>query len=118
MNIKDVQSTLPEYWTDQQYPDEFNNSAMPHRHYTHAITHSMKALGNLAAFSDAMDHQRMQNRAGAQPDEEALAYKANAPKWLADMVICTARMAEQIGADLERAVNERIQTLKDRHGGK
>ena len=116
LGLKEVQDRLPQYWTDQSYPDSFNGAPLPHRHFNHAVTHSMKALGGLAALSDAMDHERMQNRGYADPEAEAFA--ANAGKWLADLVICAARMAEQIDVDLDENVQHRINTLIERWGGK
>jgi len=114
--VKDVQAKLPEYWTDQSYPDSFNGAPLPHRHYNHALTHAMKALGGLAALSDAMDHERMVNRGYTDP--EAQAFRDSAGKWLADTVICAARMAEQLSVDLDAEVSGRIATLIERWGGK
>lgn len=109
-SVSSVQSRLPEYWTDQSYPDSFNGAPLPHRHYNHALTHAMKALGGLAALSDALDHERV--------DQEMEGYRSNAGKWLADLVICAARMSEQIDVNLSDATAARIQSLIDRWGGK
>ena len=121
IGVKLVQEKLPAYWTDQSYPDSFNQQPLPHRHYSHALTHAMKALGGLAALSDALDHERMVNRGYVDPEAEQ--YMASAGKWLADLVICAARMAEQLGAighpvDLDENVQHRINTLIERWGGK
>jgi len=86
VNLKAVQDRLPEYWTDQSYPDSFNQEPLPHRHFNHALTHCMKALGGLAALSDALDHARMMNRGYSDPEAERL--HVNAGKYLADLVIC------------------------------
>lgn len=115
-NIKDVQSLLPQYWTDYSYPDGFNERPLPHRHYNHAVMHAMKALGGLAALSDAMDHERMAQWGYADPEAEQ--FRQSAGKWLADLVICAARMAEQLGKDLDAETAHRIQTLTERWGGK
>jgi hypothetical protein len=62
VGVKEVQYWLPRYWTDQSYPNSFNGAPLPHRHFNHSLSHAMKALVGLAALSDAMDHERMQNR--------------------------------------------------------
>jgi hypothetical protein len=116
VDIREIQERLPEYWTDQSCPDGFNEAPLPHRHFNHALTHCMKALGGLAALSDAMDHERMVNRGYNDPEVEQ--FQANAGKWLADLILCAARMAEQIGVDLDANTNTRINTLIKRWGGK
>lgn len=114
VSIKDVQVCLPRFWTDQDYPDRFNALPLPHRHFNHALTHSMKALGGLSALSDALDHGQMAQRGYVDPEAQAL--RDNAGKWLADMVICTARMAEQLGVDLDSQVRKRVCVLMERWG--
>src|SRR5271163_2944781 len=114
--VKDVQARLPEYWNDKDYPDGFNGGALPHRHFNHALSHAMKALGGLASLSDAMDHDRMGKFPGGDPEAEQ--FSANAGKWLADLVICASRMAEQHNVNLDEAVQSRIDTLIARWGGK
>ena len=112
MNIHDAQNSLPGYWTDSTYPDDYNEKPLPHRHYNHAVTHAMKALGGLAALSDAMDHERMNKHGDADP--EAQGCRDNAGKWLADLVICATRMAQQLNIDLDDATSTRIDVLKAR----
>lgn len=114
--LRDVQSRLPEYWTDETYPDGFNHHPLPHRHYNHALTHAMKALGGLSALSDAMDHERMATR--GYVDLEAQGYLDNAGKWLADLVICAARMSQQLRVDLDAETDKRVAALIERWGGK
>lgn len=109
LGIKAVQDSLPRWWNDSTYPDEFNNAPAPHRSYTHALGHAMKALGGLAALSDALDHRRMAKHGANDPEVDA--FEANAGKWLADLVICSARMAEQLGIDLDEQAQHRINTL-------
>jgi hypothetical protein len=117
IGIKTVQASLPKWWKDSTYPDEFNTQPAPHRHYTHALTHAMKALGGLSALSDALDHSRM-NKHGADRDAEAEGFRVDAGKWLADLVICSTRMAEQLGIDLDSRVQQRINVLVARWGDK
>jgi hypothetical protein len=116
VGVAEVQERLPKYWTDESYPDSFNKEPLPHRHYNHSLTHAMKALGGLAALSDAMDHKRMINRGNSDPEAEQ--YVANAGKWLADLVICASRMAQQLDIDLDQNVQHRINTLIERWDGK
>jgi len=114
IGVKLIQDSLPKWWNDSTYPDEFNKEPAPHRSYTHALGHAMKALGGLAALSDALDHRRMAKHGANDP--EADAFEANAGKWLADLVICSTRMAEQLGLDLDEHVQDRINTLIERWG--
>lgn len=116
LGIKAIQESLPHWWNDSTYPDEFNNEPAPHRSYTHALGHAMKALGNLAALSDALDHRRMAKHGANDPEADIL--EANAGKWLADLVICSARMAEQLGIDLNAHTQDRIMVLVDRWADK
>lgn len=115
IGVKLVQDRLRDYWTDESYPDDFNNRPLPHRHFNHALSHAMKALGGLASLSDALDHNRMDNRA-VEPEAEQ--FMANAGKWLADLVICSARMAQQLNVGLDSNVQHRINALIERWGGK
>jgi len=114
--LKEVQDRLPEYWTDENYPHSFNQAPLPHRHFNHALTHAMKALGSLAALSDAMDHERTVDR--GYVDLEAAQFQGNAGKWLADLVICAAKMADQIDIDLDENVQHRINMLIKRWSNK
>lgn len=108
--ISDIQDLLPNYWTRASYPAHFNRLPLPHRHFNHTLAHAMKALGGLAALSDSMDHFR--------EDKEALEYHTNASKWLADLVICAARMADEVGLDIEKCTEDRVNTLIERWGEK
>lgn len=113
MNIDKIQQhELPAFWKDSDYPDSFNAQPLPHRHFNHALSHAMKALGGLAAYADALDHERMAKRDYADPEAQELA--GNVAKWLADLVICAARMAQQSNTDLDSAVASRLDRLKAR----
>lgn len=115
MHLSNLQgSQIPAFWQDEQYPDEFNQQPLPHRHFNHALTHAMKALGRLASYSDALDHMQMGKTGGRDPEAEAL--HDQRAKWLADLVICAARMSQQIGVDLDAATTERLITLGQRWG--
>ena len=89
---------------------------LPHRHYNHALTHALKALGGLAALSDALDHLRMIQR--GYDDPETQGYLDNAGKWLADLVICAARMSQQLRVDLDEETDKRVAALIERWGEK
>lgn len=116
LGLREIQDTMPKFWSDKSYPDNFNYLPLPHRHYNHALTHAMKALGGLAALSDALDHQRMMERNNSDPEYDSL--RDNAGKWLADLVICAARMAEQLQIDLDEETQVRVATLTARYGDK
>ena len=104
-----VQQQLNDFWKDEDYPNSFNEMPLPHRHYNHALSHAMKALGGLAALSDAMDHERMFSQ-----DPEVIQLRENAGKWLADLVICAARMSQQLNLSLRTQTDKRIETLTER----
>ena len=74
----------------------------------------MKALGHLASYSDALDHMQMQKTGHADPEAQVL--HDQRAKWLADLVICAGRMAQQIGVDLDTATEERLVSLGRRWG--
>lgn len=113
MNICNLQHfELDGFWKDSDYPDAFNAEPLPHRHFTHALTHAMKALGGLASYTDALDHERMAKRGYADPEAQML--DDSKAKWLADLVICASRMAQQSGIDLDQAVAQRVGTLRAR----
>jgi hypothetical protein len=114
VDIKHVQGGLPDWWNEGQYPDRFNTEAMPHRHYSHALTHALKALGKLAALSDGLDHQLMGKHDNSDPELKKLL--AEAPKLLADVVICTAKMAAELPepVDLNTALVRRLRQLRNR----
>lgn len=112
IGVKTVQEQLPKYWTDQSYPESFNIHPLLHRHFNHALIHSMKATGSLAALADKLDHN------GEGSDQEEIEFRTNAGKYLADLVICAARMSEQLEIDLDENVQYRINTLIQRWGGK
>jgi hypothetical protein len=116
MNIKNLQDSLPGFWTDETYPDGFNNNPLPHRHYNHALTHAMKALGGLSALSDALDHERLAT--SGYVDSEAHGFRDSAPKWLADLVICASRMAQQLDINLDDATQDRVYALNARWSNK
>lgn len=118
MNIRDLEQDLPSFWTDGQYPERFNSEPLPHRHFSHAMAHAMKALGGLAAYSDALDHNYMDKHGNADP--EADAFRENAEKWLADLVICASRMAAKLPMpiSLDESVAKRVAQIQARWASK
>jgi hypothetical protein len=71
-------------WLAADYPPAMQSDRAQFRH---AHVHAAKALGKIAALVDHMDHER-------DADEEARALIAELPKLLADLIRCTAKMAE------------------------
>lgn len=102
-NMEDLASDVAKVWTDTQYPYEFNCEPQPHRHFTHALLHVLKACGKLSDYVDALDH------GGGLKDETVV------PKALADIVISTQRMAQQVDVSLGQAIAARLRTLRKRY---
>jgi hypothetical protein len=119
MHLSNLQrSQIPAFWLEEQYPDSFNQEPLPHRHFNHALTHAMKALGKLAAYSDALDHRQMDPVTHGENKEliEANQLHEDRGKWLADLVICAGRMAQQANIDLDAATEDRLIELGRRWG--
>lgn len=98
MDIRTLQTNQP--WTIP-YSREFNSAQLSHKHFTHAIIHAMKAIGNLSAYVDSLDHGR-----------KSEATQQDIHNWIADLVNCALRMANTNPSgefDLERAVIERME---------
>jgi hypothetical protein len=104
MNLTHLEHEVSQVWTDAQYPYEFNYGPAPHRHFTHALIHVIKACGKLTEYIDAADH-------GGGP----LYFHEIVPKALADIIISTQRMATVYGLTLVEAVNDRLNTLRERY---
>lgn len=95
--IKEIQDTLP--WSIA-YGEAFKASPVDYKDFQHALIHIVKAAGKLSAMIDDLDHDRL----GPLGCSET-------PKYLADLVICSIRMANvsPIGKiDLQEAVEARI----------
>jgi hypothetical protein len=75
---------VAETWLASDYPREVQSDKAQFRH---SCLHAMKALGKISALVDHADHDRL-------ADEEAIALRGELPKLLADLVRCTAKMAE------------------------
>lgn len=102
-NMEDLATYVTKVWTDTQYPHEFNYEPQPHRHFTHALLHVLKACGKLSDYVDALDH-------GGDLKDETIV-----PKALADIVISAQRMAQQVDVSLGQVVAARLQTLRERY---
>ena len=100
--IRDLQRELP--WGAHEYNMEFQHRIDPHRDAEHAFVHVTKAAGRLADIVDDFSHCNDEHTKG-----ETTAPTAG--KYLADLVICAARMANTWpgGAiDLEDAIRARL----------
>lgn len=105
--LRQLQGELPKLWTNEFYSKQFRESPSEYKDFEHAILHVTKTLGKLACLVEEADHQ------GAK-EHSSPAYfpKADVEKYLADLVICTIRMAikNPTGAiDLEKAILARIE---------
>jgi hypothetical protein len=98
--LRELQSSLP--WT-AHYHRDFRSSPQTHKDFGHALLHIHKAGGNLAAILDEAEHGGFD---WADPDK-----RAEAGKYVADMVICALRMATTCPdgqMDLQRLVEDRL----------
>lgn len=96
MSLAELQDYIRRAWTNETYSPEFNNSHEPCRDAQHALLHVIKAAGKMAGQMEEVDHGM---RRFAPVD----------PKYVADLVICAARMAEKLEFDLFQAVRARLE---------
>lgn len=85
MEIEALQDEVRRIWTSDTYADKFNRArALGLRHIdcTHATLHISKAAGKIASIVEPADH-------GGNIDKLALAQA------LADLLICSARLANE-----------------------
>jgi len=101
--ITQLQNHLP--WGEYTYSAEFNQAQMRHKHFGHALLHVLKAAGKLAAVVDNAEHS------GSEFTPEEV------DRFLADLVICAARMANTCPGrriDLDAAVISRCEDIAGR----
>ena len=94
--LTDIQKQLP--WT-VKYSRDFRANPEKHKDFSHALTHTTKASGKIAAFIDDYDHTRNSEK--------------NVRNQVADLVICAMRMANTYPDgrfDLYNAVIHRLET--------
>ena len=94
MTIQELQEHVRKAWTNETYSAAFNASTIPHKDATHALVHIAKAAGKLAAILDDADH-------GKAIDDDP-------GKYLADLMICSARASNALGLHLEAIVALRL----------
>lgn len=100
---------VSETWLAFDYPAAVRSDAAQFRH---ARLHATKALGKIAALIDHAEHERLD-------DPEAVSLRAELPKLLADMIRCTAKMAQTAPFErvsLPQAYTERAKQLAERWG--
>lgn len=99
--IRELQTSLP--WTIR-YSQDYRANPQPHKDFTHALLHVVKAVGKLQGLSDDMDHDRQ------VADDSML--RSEYGKYVADLVICALRAANVFPGgvlDLQAAVQDRIE---------
>lgn len=96
---------VEETWLATDYPEAVRSNFAQFRH---AHMHAVKALGKIAAVIDHEEHERV--------DREATEAAAELPKLMADLIRCTAKMAEAMGINLAKAYVERAEQLAVRWG--
>ena len=104
--IRELQTSLP--WTIR-YSRDYRANPQPHKDFTHALLHVVKAVGKLQGLADDMDHDREIADNPKLRDEYG--------KYVADLVVCALRAANVFPGgvlDLQKAVQERI-TTKNSH---
>lgn len=104
LTVADVQAIVARVWTLDGYGPAFCACTLPTRDFGHALGHVQKAAGRLFEVVDAYDH----GRSGEPP---AIG------KYLADLVICAARLASTApggAVDLVAAVRERLAEISER----
>ena len=102
--IAAVQRQVALVWTLAGYAPAFCACTLPTRDFGHALGHVQKAAGRLFEVVDAHDHGRAD-----EPPQVG--------KYLADLVICAARMASTAPGgevDLAAAVRERLAEIAAR----
>ena len=103
--LKRIQAELPKLWTNEDYSKEFNASPSKYKDFQHALAHVSKAVGRLWEMVELADHCPAEN---VEPHFD----QADVKKYLADLVICSLRMAVKNPTgeiDLEKAVFDRIE---------
>ena len=102
MDIKEIQDQLP--WTIK-YSSDFRANPQPHKDFTHALIHIIKACGHIAEVVDDLDHRKVS-------EMHSVKFK----NYVSDLVICAMRMANtsHIGKfDLQKAVKNRLESKKE-----
>ena len=103
--IRELQTSLP--WTIR-YSRDFRANPQPHKDFTHALLHVVKAVGKLQGLADDMDHDR-------EVADDSKLHEAYG-KYVADLVVCALRAANVFPGgvlDLQSAVQERIKVKND-----
>ena len=111
-NLRNPQHDIREYWpgsrnTVAAIQDDFDAMATEHRHATHALLHMQKAMGHIAGLLAACDHQLMPSEY-PNGDPTISNRRSSLAQSLADIVICAAKIASEMGVDLAIAVPSRI----------
>jgi hypothetical protein len=92
---------MSKLWTGELYSEQFKASSSEYKDFQHALLHITKASGQLAALIEGLDHS-----GSLAPS------RADAEKYLADLVICVLRMGNTFPGepiDIERAIFNRIE---------
>ena len=99
MHLKELQNRLP--WVAKN-SRKFNDNPQEHKDFAHAISHAMKALGELSSMVEEMDHI-----------QSAKYFAVNPEKYMSDLVICALRMANTFPGrkiDLEAEIIHRLES--------
>lgn len=105
-SLEELQATLP--WSNS-YTTAFRGNRQPHKHFTHALLHVVKAAGHLASLVDDLDHTPGDSGDRTPPSVDGL--RALHKRYLADVVISALRAANVFPGgrvDLAREVAARL----------
>ncbi len=107
ITIEQLQSRVFVGWTGELYSDEFKGRACPYKDFDHALKHIRKAAQALENMTEFADHHA---------DDMAPLSKKDISKYVADIIISAARLANVCPAglvDLELALEERLKAKID-----
>lgn len=103
MNLTELQDAVARGWTDEGYSKEFRARLSLYKHFDHALKHVRKAAQALENMTEFADHHA---------EEMAAPTKKEIGKYVADLVICAARLANVAPwavINLEQAVADRVE---------
>lgn len=100
LTMADLQEAVAKGWTNEGYSGQFKASQIAHKHFDHALKHIRKAAQAIENMTEAADH-----------GTEDAWRQERIPKYIADIIISAARLANVcpgVVMDLDLAVIERL----------
>lgn len=103
MTLNDLQDAVEKGWTGELYSKEFKNRNCIYKDFDHALKHIRKAAQALENMTEFADHHS---------DDMAPLSRSDISKYVADIVICAARLANVCPIatiDLDKVVMDRVE---------